>query len=417
MKIYFKTFGCRVNQIETESLREKILSYGNEETEKTEEADCLVVNTCSVTSKADRDVMVFLRKAYSDNPSCRIFVSGCFAELFPDKIRSAVPTAQIFKNADKEKIASALCGAAVAEDFSAVTGFYGRSRAFVKIQDGCNLKCSYCLVNMARSELRSKPMPSAVNEIKRLIEAGFAEIVLCGTRLGYYHCPETGADLNALMMKIFELPGNFRIRFSSMEITELNKPLLATLASAGSRFCNYFHLPLQAGSDNVLKAMNRPYSLARYSEMLSVLRNLFPDAGLYADIIAGFPSESEADFNESEKFVRKEKLSGLHIFSFSSRPGTRAAKMNQLKPCVIKERSRLLHETDALLRHNFAESQKGKLLQILVLHDKKGHPQGLTSNFLTVEIDNAEDRFENGQLAMAEITGIKKGIIYAKLKK
>lgn len=415
MKIYFKTFGCRVNQIETESLREKMLAVpGNAEADSPETADCIVLNTCSVTSRADRDALVFLRRAAEKNPACRIFVSGCLSELAPQKVKKAAPSAVIFRNAEKEKIASAACGMPLAGDFSTVTGFYGRSRAFVKIQDGCNLKCSYCLVNMARSVLSSKPLETAVNEVRGLINSGFREIVLCGTRLGYYRCPETGADLNSLMRRLFDLPGSFRIRFSSMEITELNDALIDTLSGAGERFCNYFHLPLQSGSDAVLKAMNRPYGTARYADMLDRLRRVFPNVGLYADIIAGFPAETDADFAVSAEFVKRNRMSGLHIFSYSSRPGTKAALMKQLPPNVIKERSAKLHETDAELRRSFAESQKGKTLQALVLGSRKGHSQALTSNFITVELDSV---LESGTFAGAVIESVKNGKAKAYVKK
>lgn len=415
MKIYFKTFGCRVNQIETESLREKMLAVpGNSEADSPITADCIVLNTCSVTSRADRDALVFLRRTAEQNPECRIFVSGCLSELSPQKVKKAAPSAVIFSNSEKEKIASAACGMPFPMDFSTVTGFYGRSRAFVKIQDGCNLKCSYCLVNMARNVLRSKPLETAVNEVRGLINSGFGEIVLCGTRLGFYHCPDTGADLNGLMRRIFALPGRFRIRFSSMEITELKDSLIKTLSEAGDRFCNYFHLPLQSGSDAVLKAMNRPYDTARYADMVERLRGIFPEAGIYADIIVGFPSETDADFENSMEFVKINRLSGLHIFSYSSRPGTKAALMKQIPHNVIKERSVKLHKTDLELRSGFAESQKGKTLQTLVLGSAGSSSQGLTSNFITVELDGVLDR---GIFVPTVIESVENGTVKASIRK
>ena len=210
------------------------------------------------------------------------------------------------------------------------------------------------------------------------------------------------------------MPGSFRIRFSSMEITELNDALIDTLSGAGERFCNYFHLPLQSGSDAVLKAMNRPYGTARYADMLDRLRRVFPNVGLYADIIAGFPAETDADFAVSAEFVKRNRMSGLHIFSYSSRPGTKAALMKQLPPNVIKERSAKLHETDAELRRSFAESQKGKTLQALVLGSRKGHSQALTSNFITVELDSV---LESGTFAGAVIESVKNGKAKAYVKK
>ncbi|HOI41529.1 MAG TPA: radical SAM protein, partial [Elusimicrobiales bacterium] len=260
MKVYFKTVGCRVNQVESESLRAKFAALGHTAAVSPDEADLVVVNTCSVTAKADRDCVVFLKKTAVSNPRASIAVTGCLATLEPGKILSAVPRASVFTNADKEKIPSLVCGAPSKTDFFAVEGFKGRSRAFVKVQEGCDLKCAYCLVNMARNKVSSKSLKAAVAEMRKLVSAGFAEIVLCGTRLGIYRCPETGADLAALVSELFALPGSFRVRFSSIEPGEIDAPLLRALAVPGGRFCDYFHVPLQSGSDAVLRAMGRNYS-------------------------------------------------------------------------------------------------------------------------------------------------------------
>ena len=356
-----------MNQVESESLLEKFAALGHSAAESPEEADLVVVNTCSVTAKADRDCLSFLKKTAAANPRAAIAVTGCLATLEPAKVLSAVPNASVFTNADKEKIPSLLCGAPAADDFFSVGGFKGRSRAFVKVQEGCDLKCSYCLVNLARNKTSSKPLKSAVAEIKKLVSAGFAEIVLCGTRLGIYRCPETGADLAELVSALFALPGRFRLRFSSIEPGEINTPLLRALAVPGGRFCDYFHIPLQSGSDAVLRAMGRNYGTAYYRERLAEIRSFFPSAGLYADIIAGYPAETDEDFGKSLEFVRSSGLSGLHVFSFSARPGTRAAALKPLSPAVVKARSAALRALDLRLRSTFAASMLGRELEILSL--------------------------------------------------
>ena len=321
MKIHFKTVGCRVNQVETESLREKFSALGHQADAGPEDADLVVVNTCSVTSKADRDCLAFLRKTAAANPKAVIAVTGCLATLEPGKILAAVPGAVLFTNKEKENIPARLCGSPASGDFFPVTGSYGRARAFVKVQDGCNLKCAYCLVNLARSELKSKPLESAAAEVQRLVGSGFSEIVLCGTRLGIYNCHKTGARLSDLMARLFALKGDFRLRFSSIESGELTPELLKVLSSAGPRFCDYFHLPLQAGSDKVLKDMGRMYDTGAYRAKVEQLRLLFPGAGIYADIIAGYPSETGEDFETALKFVRDIALSDCTSSVFPPGPG------------------------------------------------------------------------------------------------
>lgn len=405
MKVYFKTVGCRVNQVESESLRAKFSALGHTAASSPEEADLVVVNTCSVTAKADRDCVSFLKKTAAANPAAAIAVTGCLATLEPAKILAAVPKASVFSNSDKENIPSLVCGAPARADFFSVEGFKGRSRAFVKVQEGCDLKCSYCLVNLARNKMSSKPLKSAVAEIERLVSAGFSEIVLCGTRLGIYRCPETGADLAALVSELFALSGSFRVRFSSIEPGEINTPLLRALAVPGGRFCDYFHVPLQSGSDAVLRAMGRNYDTAYYRGRLEEIRSFFPSAGLYADIIAGYPSETEAHFAESMDFVRSCGLSGLHVFSFSARPGTRAAGLVPLPPKAVKARSEALRALDLDLRSAFAASMLGRELEVLPLSSKAGRSRSLASNFLEVDLPAVPA----GRLLRCRVTAARRG--------
>lgn len=407
MKIYFKTVGCRVNQVETESLREKFLALGHCLAADPADSDLVVVNTCSVTAKADRDCVAFLRKTAAANPKAAIAVTGCLATLEPEKVLAAAPAAALFPNKDKEKLPSLVCGAPPSEDFFAVRKFHGKARAFIKVQDGCNLRCAYCLVNMARSELKSKPLAAAVSEVEKLARAGFAEIVLCGTRLGIYKCPETGADLAALMARLFALEGRFRLRFSSIESQEVTPGLLKTLAAGGEKFCGYFHLPLQAGADPVLKAMGRLYDTAAYRGTVERIRSVFPGAGIYADIIAGYPAETDADFDAALAYVRELGLAGLHVFSFSARPGTRAARLKPLPPPVVAARSAALRALDRELRAAFAASMIGKKFTVLVLKNREGRALALAPNFVNVEL---RTRLKPGEFADCAVTAARGGI-------
>lgn len=410
MKIFFKTVGCRVNQVETESLREKFAALGHQPAETPEEADLVVVNTCSVTAKADRDCLAFLRQTAAANPKASIAVTGCLATLEPQKILAAAPGAAIFTNKEKENIPALVCGTPAAADFFSVGKFHGKARAFIKVQDGCNLKCAYCLVNIARSELKSKPLAAAAAEVKKLAAGGFAEVVLCGTRLGIYMCPETGAGLAALMRELFALDGEFRLRFSSIESEELTPELLGVLKAAGPKFCDYFHLPLQAGADPVLKAMGRLYDTARYRAKVQELRSIFPGVGVYADIIAGYPSETEADFGAALDYVRGLGLSGLHVFSFSARPGTRAAALKPLPPGTVSARSAALRALDAELRAAYAASMLGRELSALTLRNKEGRALALASNFLNVELPGP---LKPGRLLRCRVTAARAGACLA----
>ncbi len=406
VKVYFKTVGCRVNQVETESLREKFAALGHSAADDPGEADLVVVNTCSVTAKADRDCVAFLRKTAASNPGTAIAVTGCLATLEPQKILAAAPRAALFANKEKENIPAAVCGSASASDFFSVTKFHGKARAFIKVQEGCNLKCAYCLVNLARSELRSKPLKSAVSEVRKLISAGFAEVVLCGTRLGGYSCPETGADLARLMAGLFSLEGAFRLRFSSIGSEELTPELLGTLKAGGEKFCDYFHLPLQAGADTVLKAMGRLYDTGRYKAKVEQLRAIFPGVGVYADIIAGYPSESQGDFEAALSYVRDLALSGLHVFSFSARPGTRAASLKPLSSGIVSARSAALRALDAELRGAYAASLLGKELTVLTLRNKESRSLALASDFVNVELPGP---LKTGRLLRCRVTAAREG--------
>ncbi len=428
MKVYFKTVGCRVNQVETQSLAEKFASLGYEPASAPEYADIVVVNSCSVTEYADRDTLNFIKRTSAANPKARLVVTGCMATLEPKKILELAPGALIIHNKDKENIPFTFSGQGPAkvkdeprifseqakvrgeppaEDFFRVSGSSGRTRAFIKVQDGCDLKCAYCLVPAARSEIKSKKSSAAVDEIKKLAEAGFKEMVLCGTRLGMYKCPETGRDLAGLMEELFKLPGDFRLRFSSLEPVEVSEELASALKCGGDRFCDYFHLPLQAGSDAVLGAMGRTYDTAGYMKKLEILRKNFKEPGLFADVIAGFPTETEEQFAQTLAFVEECRFAGLHVFRFSRRPGTRAYALKPLHPAIVKERAARLRALNAGLRDSYAASMCGRSLKILVLKSKGGCALGLASNFLNVKLKGA---FESGSFVRVRITGSAGGV-------
>lgn len=359
MKVFIKTYGCRVNQVESQALLEEFLNQGHEITQDYKEADLCFINTCSVTANADKEAEKFFRTLIKQNPQAQIIVSGCFARVQKQYLEQKYPALKIYFKEDLPKV---LFNKEI--DWS-VKEHSGHSRAFIKIQDGCDCFCSYCIVPYTRPIKTSKPKKIVLEEIKNLLKNGYSEIVLTGINIGNYCCPQTKATLADLCREIFALEGSFRVRFSSIEINTISDDLTEVLSKAGQKFCSYLHLPLQSGSSKVLKDMRRHYTAEKFLEKLNYIRTKIKDLFVYTDIIAGFPTETDADFKESAEFLKKAKFAGLHVFSYSPRTGTPAAKMPQLPPKTIKERSLILHNLDKTLRADAAATLKGQVLQVI----------------------------------------------------
>lgn len=379
---FIKTFGCRVNQVESQAILEQFLRAGAKPAGSFETADICVLNTCTVTHQADKDVEKQIRQILRRNPSARLVLTGCYAMAHKAEVQQKFPQAEIV---GKYELGRVLFNE---EDVCwTVSGHEGHSRAFIKIQDGCDCFCSYCIVPFARNEKRSKPLADVLSEIKTLEERGFAEIVLTGINIGNYRCPQTGADLAELCDYVARQPGKFRVRFSSIELQTVTGGVIAAMAARPDRFCNYFHLPLQAGCDKVLKDMNRHYDTAAYRARVADLRAKVPQIGIFADVIAGYPTETEQDFEDTVRFIREVKLAGLHVFSYSPRPGTKAALLKQLPAQEIKRRAEALRALDKELRSAFAASLVGTEQEVFMEERKDGLPHGITSNFQQVVLE------------------------------
>ncbi len=380
MKIFIKTYGCRVNQVESEALLEEFLAQGHEITQDYKNANLCFINTCSVTANADKEAEKFIRTLLKQNPAAQIIVSGCFARVKKDYLLQKYPTLKIYF---KEDLSKALFNKEI--DWS-VKEHSGHSRAFIKIQDGCDCFCSYCIVPYTRPIKTSKPKEIVLSEIKNLLANNYSEIVLTGINIGNYSCPKTKANLADLCAEIFALPGNFRVRFSSIEINTISDDLIDVLSKAGEKFCSYLHLPLQSGSSKVLKDMRRHYTAEEFLARLNYIRTKIKDLFVYTDIIAGFPTETEQDFKQSAEFLKQAKFAGLHVFSYSARQGTPAAQMAQLNPNIIKERSLILHKLDKELRATAAATLKGQILQVIGEDFQDSYLRATASNFQRVLI-------------------------------
>ncbi len=380
---FIKTFGCRVNQVESQALWEAFLRAGYVPADSFETADICLLNTCTVTHQADKDVEKQIRQILRRNPRARLVLTGCYAAAHEQMAREKFPQAEIIGKYDLGK---ALFN--VPDVCWTVSGHEGHSRAFIKIQDGCDCFCSYCIVPYARPVKRSKPLADVLGEIQTLEQKGFAEMVLTGINIGNYLCPQTGTDLAGLCAQIAQLPGRFRVRFSSIELQTVTDGLIDQMAARPDRFCNYFHLPLQAGCDKILQDMNRHYDTAAYRARVEELRRRVPQIGIFADVIAGYPTETEADFEATAAFIREVNLAGLHVFSYSPRPGTPAAALTQLPHEEIKRRSDALRALDKELRAAFAASLVGTEQEVFIEEHKAGRPHGITSNFQQVVLED-----------------------------
>lgn len=379
---FIKTFGCRVNQVESQAILEQFLRAGATRADSFETADICVLNTCTVTHQADKDVEKQIRQILRRNPRTRLVLTGCYAAANADEVREKFPQAEIVGKYDLGKVlfhTDDVCWT--------VSGHEGHSRAFIKIQDGCDCFCSYCIVPYARPVKRSKPLNDVLQEIDTLEKKGFAEVVLTGINIGNYKCPQTGGDLAELCRHIAQMKGHFRVRFSSIELQTVTDGVIEMMHEYPARFCNYFHLPLQAGCDKVLKDMNRHYDTAAYAVKVQELRARVPQMGVFADVIAGYPTETEQDFEDTYQFIKKVKLAGLHVFSYSPRPGTPAAALKQLPHEEIKRRSDALRALDKELRAAFAASLVGTEQDVFVEEHKDGRPHGITSNFQPVVLE------------------------------
>ncbi len=386
MKIWSHAFGCRVNQYEAESLRERLASAAAaRETADYKEADLCLVNTCSVTGEADREALKLLRLITRNNPGARLVVTGCLATRDPGSVRRSASHAEIVDNSRKDDI-PALIGCRVTPERGGIAAFRGHSRAFVKIQDGCDMNCSYCIIPAVRPGLKSRPVAELVAEINRLVAGGFSEIVLCGIRLGRYLSTDGGkrVDFIGLLERVISLEGRFRIRLSSIEITDVTDRLIALMAGSDGRICPSLHVPLQSGSDRVLKLMRRWYSADFYRHRILALKRAIPHPGLFTDVMAGFPGESAEDFEKTARLIEEIEFSGLHVFRYSPRPGTDAASLRGQTPEeAAAERGRRLRALDGRLRAAFAEQWAGKIRTGVALD---GGREALTDEFLTVRM-------------------------------
>lgn len=394
------TLGCKVNQIETETMEGLFRQRGYDIVPFGEKADVYVVNTCSVTSLGDRKSRQMIRRAVRQNPSAIIAVTGCYSQVSPDEVRAIEGVRVLLGTKEKGRIVdyveqaarekglldvvSDVMGQGEFEDIP-LFGMPSRTRAFLKIEDGCQSFCSYCIIPYARGPVKSRKLEYIRREAEKLSEAGFQEIVLTGIHLGAYgmdlpgHVTLADACREVLSVRKFR-----RLRLGSLESAELSPELFALMREE-ERFCPHLHLPMQAGSDIILKAMNRPYDTAGFGRLIRNVERELPGVAISTDVIVGFPGETEELFRESMEFAERMNFSRMHVFPYSRRKGTPAAAMEgQIPEPVKKER---VHRMQALAdrkAEDFCRSFLGKRAQVLFETEEKGITDGLTDNYIRV---------------------------------
>ncbi len=397
------TLGCRANQFDSAVMERSLAAAGYSPAEDGGPAGVVVVNTCTVTHKADKQSRQLLRRAVREHPGATVIAAGCLAQLETDDLAGLEGVDLVIGPADQtrlgELLAAGRSGAAATKPGREFSDFgpaplQGRSRALLKVQDGCNNACAYCRVRLARGRSRSLAFDRALAAAGELAEAGYEEIVLTGVHLGFYGQDlDPPTDLTALVKALLADETGPRLRLSSVEPSEISDELLET-AAASNRFCPHFHLPLQSGDAGVLEAMNRPYGPAAYAEVVARIRARLPEAAIGADVMVGFPGEDEAAFERSYHFVEELALDYLHVFPFSPRPGTKAAGLSgRVDPAVVNERAKLLRELGRKKRRAFLAQLVGRETEIVVegrRDAETGLLTGLTPAYASVLIDDAE---------------------------
>ncbi len=376
-------------------LREQLIQCGAEAVTSFEKADVCIINSCTVTQNADADCRQFIRKIARANPRTKIIVTGCYAQRAREEIYSASRSdSRITVIPNKEDILSSLGfplttnrSPLSTNHYPLITNFNEHTRAFVKIQDGCDAFCSYCIVPYVRQKLSSRDREEIIAEAKNLVLHGYKEIVLTGIRLGKYRVKGKNKeiDLTALLSELEKIERLTRIRLSSLEINEINEKLLELIAGS-EKICHHLHIPLQSGDDRILELMHRRYKTDEFSEKIKQIRAILPDIGITTDIIVGFPGEDEESFLSSYRFVEKTGFSRVHLFPYSPRPGTVAATLGSTVPERIKkERMKKFVLLDRQLRERFRQQFIGREMKVLIdKKEKDGTFSGFTGNYIRV---------------------------------
>lgn len=427
IKVALATLGCKVNQVESEAIKEDLLRRGYELVDFSDKAEVYIINTCTVTHVSDRKSRALIRRARRSNPRARVIAVGCLAQVEGEKLASLADVDLVLGN--KELVAEWV-DRVLKPDASRApwprfipgrtqdclnpvfyTRRHERARAFVKIEDGCEANCSYCIIPLARGPVRSKQAEDIRREIAQLTGLGYREIVLTGIHLGAYGRDLACTDLTRLLNYLLdETPANYRLRLGSIEPLEISGPLI-DLIKGSRRLCRHLHIPLQSGSDRILEGMNRGYRRDYFKRLVEELAAEIPGIAITTDVMVGFPGEEQADFEETYALLKDLPLRDMHVFKFSPRPGTPAAYMSgKVSEHDKQERSGLLLKLARDKEQAFMKSQEGRVVEVLVERVlENGNYRGVTDNYLNVVF--TDTRTEVGELVRVELKAGGRGII------
>jgi threonylcarbamoyladenosine tRNA methylthiotransferase MtaB len=436
--VYIKTLGCKVNTFDSHALANQFRASGFVLLDESAGADVTVINTCSVTSKADQEARYLMRRAKRDNPDTVVVVTGCYAQTDSAKIQSLDSVDLVVPNESKERLVEL-----IDEHFAGTSPVFenkmpigvksvhenrqshfkssltlfsaaksNQTRAFVKIQDGCNGFCSYCLIPYARGASRSVAPETVIEEIRQLELAGTREIVLTGIHIGDY-----GRDLDQFVDQedpfvdflgtLVDMTSKVRFRISSLEPSEVSRTMLELMSTAPGRFCDHFHLPLQSGSDRILKLMRRTYSRQEYADAVKMIREFYPNCMIGADVIPGFPGETEQDHADTMELCAELDINYLHVFPYSRRPNTAADRMpGHLNGDLIKDRAAALRQWSAAAKQSYYRRHIGQKVQVLWENDLDdlGRRLGKTSNYLELAATSSAETLA-GNLSLVQVLG------------
>lgn len=423
MKVGICSLGCKVNIYESEFIEGLLKENGYTIVDFEDKADIYIINTCSVTNESDKKSRKMINRAKRNNENAIIVVMGCYSQVSPDEIEADI----ILGNKDKSKIVEILDeykknheNKKIIHDLTKVefekmeiSKFENHTRAFVKIQDGCNAFCSYCIIPYARGRIRSKASVDVISEVSKLVSEGYKEIVLTGIHTGRYGI-DINTSLEELLEELIKIPDIYRIRLSSIEINEITSGIIKLLKES-KVMAKHLHIPLQSGSNKILKLMNRRYNKEEFISMVNTLKEI-EGISLTTDLIVGFPNEGEEEFNETIDTLGIIGFTKIHTFPYSKRKGTPAASMdNQVLPEVKKERVHKVLELSNMYEYKYYENNIGKVYDGVVEVHNSGDIIVHTSNFIPVIIDN--NNLKNNDIVNVKITEINNNKVYGKVVK